>query len=219
MWRTRYGYRVASVFLVLFYCYMVWLIFSPSPSQNYRLYYLEHKLKYWPQRDGLNYTFGEIIDFRAIVDYMSANGWGDPGRWGTWTDARKATLYLRTQPFSDGRLELCALVRAGVSPKHRLRAVQIRINEKLVDTWFFESAPHRQPAWVVKRSIIPIAMMDRGGLQRLSFMIEGDGNRTARLDVRALQLQHGPADSHDAGRCYIRTRSRALSTGASRTHS
>lgn len=206
MRRTRYGYRAASVFLVLFYCYVVWLIFSPSPSQNYRLYYLEHKLKYWPQRDGLNYTFGEIIDFRAIVDYMGTNSWGDPERWGTWTDGRKATLYLRTQPFSDGRLELCATVRGSASPRGQLQAVQIRINEKLVDTWFFESAPHRQPEWVVKRSIIPTAAMDQGGMQRLSFLIEGDNNESARLDVRALQLTL-------RGQCYIH---HTLGTGANR---
>lgn len=212
MQETRYWYLAASAVLVLFYGYVVLLIFSPSPSQNYRLYFLDRKLEYWPQRDGLNYAFGDTIDFTQIVDYVSNEGWGKPESWGTWASGKKATLYLRTRPFDSGRVALRATVRIDAPPGRHVQAVRVLMDGKPVDTWLFRPAPGAAADWTVKRSTIPAGAMNGGGLHRLSFLIEGGrpANASAkgknrqlpRLGFRTLQLKLIPAappPQHPAG--------------------
>jgi hypothetical protein len=123
---------IGSGLLVAFYLYVLQLAANPHVSVEYKLYYIDQKLKYWPEKNGLSYQLGMPIHFnkKKEVVNLSRKGWSEPEQQGTWTIGHQATLYLllNSDTVSD-RIILKLNARPILHKNHPELRISITIND------------------------------------------------------------------------------------------
>ncbi len=93
--------RAATLLAVLvlggFYLAVLWLGRHPRVDELYRLYYVENRLMFWNQGEGIDYRPGERLTFDRKLPYVSRQGWSHPEDWGTWSAGPASELLLRLE--------------------------------------------------------------------------------------------------------------------------
>jgi hypothetical protein len=100
--------RVAFLFippvLCVFYLFVLFEAANPVVSDNYRLYYIERRLRDWNKGAGLSYDLGTTIEFSRAVPFLSRRGWSSPEAWGTWSEGSSSELFLAISGCARPRL-------------------------------------------------------------------------------------------------------------------
>ncbi len=87
------------LFLIFLVCsfetFVIYKIFTPNVSDEYKLYYIDKKLKYWTRGKSLDYKPGDLLDFKEISLYLSRNGWSNAENSFRWTDGSSSEIYIK----------------------------------------------------------------------------------------------------------------------------
>lgn len=114
--------RTAGIFcyvlggiLLVFYLATLWRGLHPSPSTEYRMYYLDQQLAFWPGESGLAIEPGAVLSFGPDcgpgqgANHLARGGWSSAGETGWQSLGAESVLYFTAQAGSqyDGSLTLC----------------------------------------------------------------------------------------------------------------
>ncbi|MEW9586339.1 hypothetical protein [Paraburkholderia sp. DGU8] len=146
---------LTALALLVVYAQSAWLIFHPSTSPEYTLYYRQGALRRWPGPNGLKYRPGAKLDFSTSLVYLSRQGWSEPEGWGgTWSDGPAASVFLKVEPRSAAALELTLQGHAFVNPQHPLQRVEVLANGTTLGTLRYDD-----PSPTVRTLAIPGAVL------------------------------------------------------------
>lgn len=109
-------------------------------------------------RMGLSHSFarGNLTSARAL-----ASGWSQPEDWGVWSDGDQAELHLKLQQRPGCKVDLRFEVAAYVPRDGWDQVVDIEVNGKHHDTWYFVHKDFR--AFIVPRWLRNVAVGSRDG--------------------------------------------------------
>ena len=114
--------RTAGIFcyvlggiLLVFYLATLWRGLHPSPSTEYRMYYLDQQLAFWPGESGLAIEPGAVLSFGPDcgpgqgANHLARGDWVSAEESGWRYQATDSTLYFTAEPAAqyDGSLTLC----------------------------------------------------------------------------------------------------------------
>ncbi|MEJ2418985.1 MAG: hypothetical protein P8Y45_19070 [Exilibacterium sp.] len=120
------------------YIYVAYLAFTPNVATNYRLYYIERKLKYWNHGSGINYTLGEPIYFSKAVPYLSRRDWTMPEKDGIWSKGKLSELYFEIDKDSMPK-SISITGKPFLSPENGIKSQKVTffINDIFLDSHTF----------------------------------------------------------------------------------
>lgn len=100
--------------LMVFYLFTLWQGLHPTTSSEYRAFYLEQKLLFWPGKDGLDVAPGQTLDFTTNeigpefgAGHLSRDEWrlADSG-WQATSDSASVFLTASNDVVLQARLQL-----------------------------------------------------------------------------------------------------------------
>lgn len=103
--------RIASILcyllggiLIVFYLVILWRGLHPTPSTEYRMYYLDQQLAFWPGENGLAIESGSTLSFGPDcgpgqgANHLSRGGWVSAGETGWQSRGAGSRLYFTAEP-------------------------------------------------------------------------------------------------------------------------
>lgn len=106
---------VLGGFLIVFYLVTLWRGLHPSPSVEYRMYYLDQQLAFWPGKNGLAIEPDSVLSFGPDcgpgqgANHLARVEWVTAEESGWRSQAAGGTLYFTAEPGAQyvGSLTLC----------------------------------------------------------------------------------------------------------------
>lgn len=164
--------------IAFWYIIVLYWIYKPNPSIEYRLFYIDKVLSnQWPGLGGLNIKFGTRLSFgkEANEETLVKNkgqGWSKPEAGHTWTIDNTAVLFFIIEnDVVSGEHEsdiiIKAEVQAFIAKEFGLaeQLVVVKANDNEIDTWVID-----KEGFVEYETIIPKALLN-DQLLKISFEI------------------------------------------------
>ncbi len=90
--------------LLAFYIVTLWQSLHPNPSTEYRMFYLDQQLAFWPGENGLAIESGSTLSFGPDcgpgqgANHLSRGGWVSTGETGWQSRGADSALYFTAEP-------------------------------------------------------------------------------------------------------------------------
>lgn len=136
-----FGCYTVSIILFLFYLFVLRNGLKPEVSQEYSMFYIEHKLAYY-LKDGELQNYGVNEKFTYVPDGKYRNqgmGWSAMTETGIWTQGRKSFLYFYINEKKESGYDLRLYTCESIGKELQIYANGNRIAEREIrDDGIFE---------------------------------------------------------------------------------
>ena len=162
--------RVLIYFIICliasWYAIVLYWIYSPNPSIEYRLYYIDKVLSDWPGQGGLKYEFGTMLSFgkESISETLVKNkgqGWSKPEADHTWTiDDTAVLFFIIEKDIVSGERESDIIIKAEVQAfivrEFGLteQIVVVKVNDQEIDNWIIDQEDYFEYVTIIPKTLI-----------------------------------------------------------------
>jgi hypothetical protein len=145
----------------------------------------------------LSYDLGATVSFSRDGDGIRLlnSGWSTPERWGTWSEAKEASLLLGLSSVPANGAWLTAGIHAFVNERHPNLTVNVVVNGVPVGRWSFNAGqPNQEPgvripvAVLKKQRPVEILFQISTPVSPLELGLSGDG-RPLGIGLKWMQLR------------------------------